>query len=202
MSTKKTEKSPLRVGLYVYVERQRYNGLEGYIHVNAYPVLIGMNTWEMREIDENVTDRRHVDPQRITNFSDRETVNGLSFDGLKVTSQGHDSDEQRHLYAWEIGYKDKSVTVDNVKGIAHTLTTIDRRLEHYTEKFGRPSTFGQYIGRIANAIGAESIVTTVDRKNSSSYSEQKHRFSTIADGVAWVDYLVKKWAAKEELPVV
>jgi hypothetical protein len=82
--------------------------------------------------------------------------------------------------------------------MAKTLTTIEKRQEKISEKYGRPATFGAYLARVAQAIGAAFIVTPTGANRGWSYSESDQRFWSIADGISHVDHLIRQWQTERE----
>jgi hypothetical protein len=79
-----------------------------------------------------------------------------------------------------------------------TLTTIEKRQDKISEKYGRPATFGAYLARVAQAIGADAIVTPSGAQRGWSYSESEQRIWTIADGISHVDHLIRQWQTERE----
>src|SRR5262245_11096572 len=152
MSEKRKQPS-VRLGLHVKSTTDH-----DYFKVLAYPVTIGPNAWEIRCRD----DGSYTYPD-ITHSTSRNTgsdkVNGLYLDCFRVTSQGNHSDDHRHLYGWECRYQEPyAVDLRQAEGMYKTLTTIEKRLEKLAEKYGRPTTFGQYLARVADAIGADCFL--------------------------------------------
>lgn len=183
----------VRLGLLVKTEHER-----GYFHVNASVVIIGRTPREMQAIDNGDKDVPHVDYQRVTTPDSYGTVKGLWLDGLRVTSQGTDEDRTtdrgRHLYAQQLMFKDVDIIMDdntkNIEERVKTLRTIAKRMEKLDAKVGRYRTFGQFLGRIALAIGIEQFVF-IPEKNLRSGAE--YTFYSNPSGMDMVDYLVNRW---------
>ena len=178
--------SAVVVGLYVTTVRD-----SGYFHVRARPVIIGPNAE-----DEQGTNAPSVNAERITNPSSSygELVNGLDLDSLLVNSQGEDAKgTSRSLYGWAVEYRDIfSVDARRAKNMHTTLRAIEKRMEAIYAKHGNAATFGQYVARVAHAIGATKFVFPID-KSVRFYDDARHRIANIADGIYSVDRIVAEW---------
>lgn len=189
-------KSPtprIRVGLTVRPERS--DSVSGhYFHVYAAPVTI------------NDPDAYRSGAERgdlIRNPSDR-AVNGLHLNDLRIGCQG--SGEQRrqedgrpHIYGWEVEYHHPwSVDRERAEQMAKTLAVIERKLRALRERFGAPHTFGQFVTRVANAIGADTILRDRSQRGTSWYSEADFQQLSIGDGAEWIDRLCEEWAAEAD----
>ncbi len=62
-----------------------------------------------------------------------------------------------------------------------------------TERSGRPVTFGQYLGRVALALGAAGFVVRRGEQRGWSYDDNDHRFMGLAEGIEHADYLIGAW---------
>lgn len=182
-------KSPERIGLFVH------SRVEGdYFHVLAHPVIIGATAYEMRMIDSGAKDIGHIPHERIRNAGD-DLVNGLYLGNLRVTSQGNQDASPRRLYGFDVEYRDVfAIDRRSAERMAKTLKTIETRMAKLADKFGHPATFGQYLARVANAIGAKFTVHTVGKAKHWSYAENEHRILDLAAGISYVDGLVREWA--------
>jgi hypothetical protein len=185
-------KSAVRLGLYVYTEHR-----DGYFHVNAYPVVLGPTEYELKEIDAGRG--QDVPYNRVRNVGD-DTIHGLYLKDLRASSQGTDADIQRRLYAWDCEFKEvHSVDRRKADAMAKTLAAIERRTEKLAIRFGGAATFGQYVGRIAEAIGAETFVFADEKQRGGwSYEDNEHTFTTVGEGISRVDWIVRKWANVEK----
>jgi hypothetical protein len=182
------KKTPIRLGLYVSEKRDR-----DYYHATAYPVIIGPTRWEM-QYAEQTGEPHNVPRDRIRGCSGGD-AQPLYLDGLYVYSQGGNDDAPRRLYAWQVEYRDVfSIDARKADAMHKTLTTIARRMEKTANTYGQPSTFGAYVARVADAIGADAIVFPPPRP-ASSYDDREHRIETIAHGVYCIDRMIETWTA-------
>jgi hypothetical protein len=189
------KKSVCRVGLLVNTEHSN-----GYFHVTANPVYVGNRPRDIRAIDEG-WQREPVPAGRITNCSD-EPFNGLDLDDLRVYSQGNDEDRSRsnedsarHLYAWEVQY-DSVGRVDRsakLRAMANTLDTLRKRMSTMANKYGEPASFGQYLMRVAQAIGATEIIIRRGANRGWSYDDCDYDHLELKHGAYQVDRIVKDW---------
>ena len=187
----------IRLGLLVKTEHPT-DSYGGYFHARAYPVTIGPTAWEQRyrqeRIDAGKTDDSYtkIADDTIRNAGD-DLANGLRLDCLRINSQGRDADDPRHLYGWEVEYKDcYSVDLRRAEQMAKTLKTIETRTAKLEEKYGRPGSFGAYVARIANAISADAIVF-VDGADSGWHHSNGHRICNLGDGAGRIDRIVREW---------
>ena len=180
--------TPIRLGLYVTDKRER-----DWYHVHATAVTIGPTRWEMQQVDEGTP--HNVPHDRIRNCGRYDECGPLDLDSLTVTSQGDDHPaETRRLYGWDVEYRNiYSVDARRAERMHKTLSTITRRMERTADKYGRPATFGAFLARVAEAIGADAIVLPNDRR-ASSYDDRTHRILSIADGIYAVDRMIDAWA--------
>lgn len=191
-------KDTTTIGLYVGTKPER-----DYFEIFAYPVTIGRNAYERRSIDSGGTVDNDITHLSIRNPRD-EAINGLRLDNLHISAIGSQSDDPRRLFGFDVRYKDV-YTLDrrNAPAFAKTLTTIDKRLDKLTDKFGNASTFGAYLARVAAAIGATQIVFAVDaNKHGSSYRDNKHNIVSLRDGAYRVDRMVDEWVHERDAKVV
>jgi hypothetical protein len=191
MTTKAT-KSQTRLGLYVTEKRDG-----DFYHVNATVVVIGTTAYERKRIDAG--ERVNVPYERIRNINDSREDSPLYLENFRVSSQGNANDETRHLYGYECRYHDV-YAVDRYKAerMARTLAIVEKRLEKLTEKYGHPASFGAYLARVAEAIGATAIVRPHGKQYGWSYSDNEHRVLTVAEGIYHVDGLVRAWETERE----
>jgi hypothetical protein len=181
-----------KIGLYL---TERRDG--GFYHATASVVTIGFNTWEMKQVDTNGYINPQVTPETIRNASD-EPLNGLYLHDLRVRSQGSDDRTPRELYGFDVAYCDVyKVDRSAAEQMAKTLTTIERRMAKTQAKYGNAVTFGQYLARVAEAIGATAIVVPLT-SHGWSYSDNDQRIMPIADGVYHADNMISKWIREKE----
>lgn len=133
-----------------------------------------------------------------TRGGNRESAEGIFVDDLEVYSQGQNEsrrcdDGSPNLYAWEVHFKPYSVDDRRAKHMAETFRTLDRKMAKLAEQFGRPVTYGQYLGRVALALGCATFIFPTG-PSSSSYAERSHRRYNLQDGIAQADFLVHRWA--------
>lgn len=157
--------SKLTLGLLVSVERDQTCG---YFHVRA----------RVRRVEGDEA------------WRGVETVRGLYLDHLMVTSQGQDTDTPRRLYGFGVEYREL-FAVDEFLApkMARTLRTISSRVDRLAELRGPRRSFGEYLGRVAEAIGATKILRRVDGKD----PRAGYRVMDLGEGIAHVDGLIEQW---------
>ena len=142
---------------------------------------------------------RNVPGDRVRNVSTYDRVNGLHLNDFACTSQGNDADEPRRLYGFEIEYRNV-FTVDRreAERMAKTLRTIDARMDKVIERFGRPTTFGAYLLRVANAIGATRFIFQNGRSKGWSHEDHDYDICDLWYGALRVDGLVREWMQENQ----
>ena len=135
-----------------------------------------------------------------------------AIDNLEIWCQGeNDAKDGRRLYGFSIRYKDVyAVERDDAGKMYRTLTLIEKRLAKIQETRSYPKSFGEYVGRVAEAIGpgkgvnAQTMILETPKDQTGSWHHEiEYRYRTIGEGVQWIDWsLVRPWAnpevAKEE----
>ena len=114
---------------------------------------------------------------------------GLFLSNLEVNSQGNDEDRERreggpHLYAWTLAFRPHQVGAREAAAMVRTFKVLDRILGVLDAKDGPPVTFGEYLGRVALALGAEGFVVG-------------QRLLDIRDGMAEADAMADRWIREE-----
>ena len=184
-----TKKSAITIGIRIETERSY-----GYFHVIGRPCIIGPTKFDLEAIDRG--EARNVDPQRVQLFDSYDRPDDLRLEDLRFTSQGNDEDLPRNLYAWHIEYRDITVRyVQEAEAYARTLKLIDRKMQKLADEFGRPTTFGQHLLRIAKAIGATQFVLP---NKPDRYNDRGYRLRDLKDGGYWVDHTVEQWVTERE----
>jgi hypothetical protein len=186
-------KDDTRLGLYITDRKDTCRGgVDGwdYYHVQATVVTLGMTAEERRYLSA-VDDTPRIPYDRIRNVGDL-LIRGLWLQNLMVTSQ---LDSKSTLsYGWQVRYHDVYAVDERMaRHMAQTLTTIRKRMEHATAKYGRPTTYGQFVARVAQAIGATAFVRQTGEWRGSSYSDNTHDFMDIPEGITHVDQLEATW---------
>ena len=195
MSTTTTTKAPtikVRLGLNIWSENR-----DGYFRIYAAPVTIGPNAWEQRSRIDGTYAYPDIKDDTVRNCSDREMLGGLLLHDLRVTSFASVEYRNQGLSQWEVIYQDVH-TIDRreAEQMAKALKTIEARMKKLDERWGRATTYGAYLARVAAAIGADAMLTA-QRPNSTWHREADYQWFSVADGVYHVDRLVTKWMTPE-----
>lgn len=114
----------------------------GYAHVMFYPML-------------------KQPTGKIEGMGFEGVANGLFLNDLELSDQIDDHNgrnDGQHDYAWSAYFKPSRVELREAQAIVKTLTTLDKRLEKMREQFGYVKSYGEFVCRVANALGAVAIV--------------------------------------------
>lgn len=175
------------LGLYVGETRDG-----DFYHIEAHPVTIGPTLDDRRALDSY--DRPLPSSEAIRNFGSA-SFNGMRLSDLRISSQGNNIDADRRLYGFDVVYRDSyAVDLHAAEEMVKTLRRIDRRLAALNAKYGTPATFGAYLGRVADAIGATRFVFKRGTARGWSYSDNEHRIAEVGDGIRIVDFMATTWA--------
>lgn len=108
------------------------------------------------------------------------------YEGLALSSQCGKGDSG--LYAWEVKYGryGNGLTMRELERATAIMRPIARKLEKMTELEGEPKTYGQFVNRIARAIGAESVMIR-DKAHPRTHGP---RICALGDSVSTIDWHV------------
>lgn len=177
MKTRKVSDTKLRtrVGLYIQEEIDRTSTANDYYHVKAHPVIFETG-------------------EKIRNPSD-DLVNGLYLHNLQVSSQGENARRDKGLYAFSIEYTPYAVRLRDAERMVKTLRIVTRQMSKLYDKWGEAITYGQYLARVADALGADVFVWKKQRTAPAgwSYDEIEHTIRPVSEGIATVDWWVSEW---------
>lgn len=163
---KRLKSEPLALMVNLITDRE-------YIHLNFYVV-----RWEDR---------------KIRNIGDR-AINGFHrLNDLQITSQGQQADRSAKLYGWDIRYiSPYSVDYRDAEKMYRTLRKILERLDKIIVKRGYAKTYGDYVGRFAEVVGATEILYSTGRATS-SFDDGTYRRMNLGEGVEYIDRIVRDW---------
>jgi hypothetical protein len=186
MAKKETTFVP-RVALRVWTENDN-----GYFSINAEPCVLGPRYAYERE-------RVHYDEVGGVGSGWSDLIRGLRLYSLRITSQGNNGDEKRKLYSFSLRYFQLySVDLSEARQMAKTLETIEKRVEKLNDKYGRLTTFAQYVARIVDAIGAEGIVIRNDEERKRRMGGEVWRVRDVKQGLYEIDMLEHEWITERE----
>lgn len=126
---------------------------------------------------------------------------GLLYSGLRGSCQGDDQSALREtgaevVYGYrELEYHDVySLDLRKARRMCKTLETIDRRLSKLSEARGYCRSWGEWIGRVAEALGCKGII--VDRGEHSEQTRKsgyRYQWDSIGDGINAANNAVWRW---------
>jgi hypothetical protein len=143
-----------------------------------------------------VTDK-YEHGQRLAWGVDDGYGDGLLYSGLRAGCQGDDNSALRDVepvYGYrDVEYHDVySVDARKARRMLKTLETVERKLTKLGETRGYCRSWGEYVGRLAEALGCAGIV--VDR---GAAREQTHGYrydwQSIGDGINAANNAVWRW---------
>jgi hypothetical protein len=180
MTTTKTTRTP-KQPLYVLLTEDRSGG---YWHL--YGRLVA---------------QRYEQSSWVPDGPDDHYIEGTLYSGLQLRCQGDEQSRARALsgerdapvYGFDCGYHDV-FHVDRRRAVrmAKTLTQLEAKLDKLTETRGYVHSYGEYVGRVAEALGCVGI--GFQRSATSRHlSGERWQWDTIGGGVSRIDRLVAAW---------
>jgi hypothetical protein len=124
---------------------------------------------------------------------------GPKLDSLTVEAFGYTAgDGSRDANQWTTYYREvQYVTRVKAEGMARTLRTIERGLEKADFTHGYAQDFGEYVARVAHALGITTLVIRVDANRASSYDDMSFTFNSMGAGVDVIRRHIGAWLAGE-----
>lgn len=133
-----------------------------------------------------------------------EPINGFGrLADLELNSQGERTNAQRGLYGFDVRYRNVSfIEARDAQRMHQTLTRLNNGMSKLYAKRGMVQSFGEYVGRVAEVLGIETIVFdyTPEGSHSWSHDERDYRHRSIGDGVNEVNHKVWQWQEKHKAP--
>jgi hypothetical protein len=100
---------------------------------------------------------------------------------LVVTAQHDGEMADRQPYGWNVEYRDVfSVNADRAAAMSKTLRAIDRKLDKLRDEWGYPTSFEEYVVRVAKALG---ITTFGWHRNTGPVYDGSDFFWTDVEGI-------------------
>lgn len=133
-------------------------------------------------------------------------VNGWADLGFTIGCQGDESSraaadtrDDRGVYGWDVTYRElHTVDLRRARKVCDTLAKLDRKMEKLCESRGRPHTFGEYVARVAEAIGAKTILF----ENTSKYNPARYiAEERIGDAIGRIDRMIYVWSHTDKKEV-
>lgn len=150
-----------------------------YFHINARIVV-------QKFEDHQWTPYGHVD----------DDYNGPLYSCLRIHCQGDDDSRTRpadreQVYGFSIEYHDVySINARKAERMFKTLRSIDAKLAKMQETRGYVRSFGEYLGRIAEAIGAKGIGIDHQKQRRNGY---RWEWLSIGDGANRANHMIWQW---------
>lgn len=171
-------------GLFLTEEGRNRSGRYDCYHIRAEPVVVYENGCV-----------RNVSWERL---GDAENTQGC-LEKLRISCQGNAEQRGRGVYAWEVEYDEvRWLRLQQAKAIVKTLETIDRKMAKAEREWGPPATYGQFVLRVAKAIGAKEMIWQTKHCRASSYDEMDLRRAELAEGAQHIDWWIGQWQLEGE----
>ena len=105
---------------------------------------------------------------------------------LRVTAQANAGDTNG-AYAYETAYRDTNVNVRDGEAMMKVLRSIQRKMEKMESVEGSAKSFGQYVNRVARALGIKRVYL---RKNGNGHGVSAW---TVAEIVWRIDSVTEEY---------
>lgn len=178
---RKTSKSetPDQKPLYILITESREHG---YFHLYGRVVTqkYEHSEWMPYGVDDDYSD-------------------GLLWSGLQLRCQGDEQSRSRAaeglrdapVYGFDCEYHEVwGLGLRKARRILKTLEHLDKKLAKIDELRGRVTSYGEYVGRIAEAFGCAGIGFKRDAR---SYNGQQYEWVTVGYGVNQINHRIAMW---------
>ena len=108
---------------------------------------------------------------------DQDTVRGIcthSLDDFRVSTYINARNPSEYRSFSAEFHSVYTVNLQRAKSIAKTLTTLYRKLDAITAKFGPCESFGAYVARVATCLGIKDVVFTVGQSRGTRYDDNDY----------------------------
>ena len=133
--------------------------------------------------------------RRLENISERSAGFPYDFSDLQLSSQGNSRDEkdERALYAWRVGYRNKDVErTSHLVKMGKTIRRLEKGVAEQAKEMGPVRRFSEYVGRVCRVLGIKTVVVQAHNVGW-SYSESEWRYMTVGEGVDWSFRKEEEW---------
>jgi hypothetical protein len=185
MATKTTKTTTDQPARYLLLREERTQGYDrGYYHLYGRVVT---QKYEQGSPQPEGPDDRYSD--------------GPLYSGLQLRCQGDAQSRERAIagdresgvYGYECEYHDlHSVDRRAAVRMAKTLTTLEAKLSKLQEQRGYVRTYGEYCGRVAEALGCVGIAHVRTERERATCGE-RWIWRTLGDGIRWIDGQIGAW---------
>lgn len=114
------------------------------------------------------------------------------YNGLCAYNQigKHEVSEKCKSYGWEISYRNVYVIEkDKAKWMYKTLNSIDKKLHKIDENRSNPTSFGEYVGRVAETLKIKEFWFYKDNySRNSDYDNNQYIVKNRSDGIDSINY--------------
>lgn len=123
---------------------------------------------------------------------------GLLWSGLQASCQGDRStrnatERPSAVYGFDVEYYDMHrLDLRTVRRMEKTLTKLERGLAKLTEARGYVRSYGEYLGRVAEALGCTGMVF-LRGERSRQITGQRWDWMSVGDGVNRANNLIHQW---------
>lgn len=140
---------------------------------------------------------------KVRNPSDYDTINGFPLlNNLHINSQGTNKDRDR-VYGFDVRYRDVyAIDLPLAEKMVKTLHKIDTGMDRLTKKRGYvQGNFGDYVGRVAEVIGATKILHKRAEPHSSwaNHDDTDYVVLPLGEGINYVNHVVYLWQQRSEV---
>ena len=130
---------------------------------------------------------------------DDDYSDGLKYTGLRFSCQGDASTQRAErretaVYGWDsVEYHDVwRLDLRQCSRMVKTIQLIDRKLAKLSETRGYARSYGEYLGRVAEALGCQGMAFQQSPKRA-QMSGQAWRWTSIGDGVNEANNAIYQW---------
>ena len=121
---------------------------------------------------------------------------------LMIVSQGGGITDHPKLYGFEVEYRNVfGIDAPRAKAMHQVLSRLQKKLSQAYETRGTVIDFADYVGRVAEALGIQTVVErTGDTtgKWGANYADMTFRFMSVGQGVYHIRQIEQGWISRQQ----
>lgn len=106
-------------------------------------------------------------------------------------SEGDTDRDETFSYGWSTEYRSiHSIDLKDAERIVKTLRSIEKKLHNLEKQRGRCNSFGEYTGRVCEALNVTEIYFYTHKAQSCKYADSEYRLRPLGEGINEINWMV------------